>query len=163
MSRKTTPPTIPLPKNWTGHVKSAMLHVIALAQYAITYSRSWASATKASSSPAQSSSPGVGVMGSRRGLGRWANTGVSRLSRGRFARSRGLPGDCARFRCDAKGFVASFSISWNGIMSIGPTPPWAAGHRTRFTFSVFLPTGGRDLNRGLVGREAHRVPGPGPW
>ena len=34
MSRKTTPPTIPLPKNWTGHVKSAMLHVIALAQYA---------------------------------------------------------------------------------------------------------------------------------
>jgi len=41
MSRKTTPPTIPLPKNWTGHVKSAMLHVIALAQYAITYSRSW--------------------------------------------------------------------------------------------------------------------------
>ena len=42
MSRKTPPPTIPLPKNWTGHVKSAMLHVIALAQYAITYSRSWA-------------------------------------------------------------------------------------------------------------------------
>ncbi len=42
MSRKTTPPTIPLPKNWTGHVKSAMLHVIALAQYALTYSRSWA-------------------------------------------------------------------------------------------------------------------------
>ena len=42
MSRKTTPPTIPLPKNWTGHVKSAMLHVIALAQYAATYSRSWA-------------------------------------------------------------------------------------------------------------------------
>jgi predicted RNA polymerase sigma factor len=42
MSRKTTPPAIPLPKNWTGHVKSAMLHVIALAQYAITYSRSWA-------------------------------------------------------------------------------------------------------------------------
>ena len=42
MSRKTTPPTIPLPRNWTGHIKSAMLHVIALAQYAITYSRSWA-------------------------------------------------------------------------------------------------------------------------
>ena len=29
MSRKTSPPSIPLPKNWTGHVKSAMLHVIA--------------------------------------------------------------------------------------------------------------------------------------
>ena len=42
MSRKTSPPSIPLPKNWTGHVKSAMLHVIALAQYAITYSRGWA-------------------------------------------------------------------------------------------------------------------------
>jgi hypothetical protein len=42
MSRKTTPPTIPLPKNWTGHVKSAMLHVIAPAQYALAYSRSWA-------------------------------------------------------------------------------------------------------------------------
>ena len=42
MSRKTTPPTIPLPKNWTRHVKSAMLHVIALAQYAITYTRGWA-------------------------------------------------------------------------------------------------------------------------
>ena len=43
MSRKTSPPpSIPLPKNWSGHVKSAMLHVIALAQYAITYSRGWA-------------------------------------------------------------------------------------------------------------------------
>ena len=29
MSRKTSPPSIPLPKNWTGHVKSVMLHVIA--------------------------------------------------------------------------------------------------------------------------------------
>ena len=42
VSRKTSPPSIPLPKNWTGHVKSAMLHVIALAHYAITYSRGWA-------------------------------------------------------------------------------------------------------------------------
>ena len=33
MAGKTSPPpSIPLPKNWAAHVKSAMLHVIALAQ-----------------------------------------------------------------------------------------------------------------------------------
>jgi len=42
MSRKTSSPSIPLPKNWSGHVKSAMLHVMALAQCAITYTRGWA-------------------------------------------------------------------------------------------------------------------------
>ena len=36
------PPHIPLPKSWKGHVRSAMLHVIALAQYAAVYTRSWA-------------------------------------------------------------------------------------------------------------------------
>lgn len=41
-------------------------------------------------------------------------------------------------------------------MSIGPTPPWAAGRRTRFTFTAFLPTGGRDWNRSLGGRVARR-------
>jgi hypothetical protein len=35
-------PKIPLPKSWGTHVKSATIHVIALAQYALTYSRSWA-------------------------------------------------------------------------------------------------------------------------
>ncbi len=35
-------PTIPLPKSWTKHVRSAMLHVISLAQYATAYTRSWA-------------------------------------------------------------------------------------------------------------------------
>ncbi len=35
-------PRIPLPKAWTKHVRSAMLHVISLAQYAAVYSRSWA-------------------------------------------------------------------------------------------------------------------------
>ena len=36
------PPTIALPKSWTKHVRTAMLHVISLAQYATAYTRSWA-------------------------------------------------------------------------------------------------------------------------
>ena len=36
------PPTIPLPEAWTEHVRTAMLHVISLAQYATAYTRSWA-------------------------------------------------------------------------------------------------------------------------
>ena len=32
---------IPLPKDWTGNVRSAVLHVISLAQYATAYNRSW--------------------------------------------------------------------------------------------------------------------------
>jgi transposase InsO family protein len=42
MANKTKAPEIPLPKCWGKHVKSAILHIIALAQYAMTYSRSWA-------------------------------------------------------------------------------------------------------------------------
>jgi putative transposase len=42
MPGKSKPPEIPLPKGWGVHVKSAILHVIALAQYALSYSRSWA-------------------------------------------------------------------------------------------------------------------------
>ena len=34
-------PKIPLPKGWTGHVRSAVLNVIGLAQYATAYTRSW--------------------------------------------------------------------------------------------------------------------------
>jgi len=41
MSSKSEAPEIPLPKRWRTHVKSAVLHVISLAQYALTYSRSW--------------------------------------------------------------------------------------------------------------------------
>ncbi len=41
MAAKKTP-RIPLPKSWTRHVRSAMLHVISLTQYAAVYSRSWA-------------------------------------------------------------------------------------------------------------------------
>jgi hypothetical protein len=36
------PPRIPLPKGWQGCAKSAVLHAIALAHYAIVYARAWA-------------------------------------------------------------------------------------------------------------------------
>jgi hypothetical protein len=36
------PPRIHLPKGWQGCVKSAILHAIALAHYAIVYARAWA-------------------------------------------------------------------------------------------------------------------------
>jgi hypothetical protein len=37
-----TPPKIPLAKGWRQHVRSAMLHVISLAQFATAYTRGWA-------------------------------------------------------------------------------------------------------------------------
>ena len=42
MAAKSKQPEIPLPKSWDTHVKSGILHIMALAQYALTYSRSWA-------------------------------------------------------------------------------------------------------------------------
>jgi hypothetical protein len=42
MSSKSKAPEIPLPKEWGSHVKSAILHVIALAQHALTSRRNWA-------------------------------------------------------------------------------------------------------------------------
>jgi putative transposase len=42
MVAKSKQPEIPLPKSWDTHVKSGILHIMALAQYALTYSRSWA-------------------------------------------------------------------------------------------------------------------------
>ena len=42
MAKHTNPPGIHLPRGWPRHVKSAILHVIAFAQYAAAYSRSWA-------------------------------------------------------------------------------------------------------------------------
>lgn len=33
---------IPLPRGWRGRVRSGMLHVISLAQFALAYTRSWA-------------------------------------------------------------------------------------------------------------------------
>jgi hypothetical protein len=34
-------PTIPLPKGWNRHLRSAVLHVISLAQFAVIYTRGW--------------------------------------------------------------------------------------------------------------------------
>ncbi len=42
MLAKPEAPQIPLPKGWQGCVKSAVLHAIALAHYAIVYARAWA-------------------------------------------------------------------------------------------------------------------------
>jgi len=42
MPSKKKQPQIPLPKSWDKYVKSGILHVFALAQYALIYSRSWA-------------------------------------------------------------------------------------------------------------------------
>ena len=42
MARQQNLRGIPLPSGWPRHVASAMLHVIALAQYAIACTRSWA-------------------------------------------------------------------------------------------------------------------------
>jgi hypothetical protein len=33
---------IPLPSGWAKNVKSAVLHVISVAQFALTYTRGWA-------------------------------------------------------------------------------------------------------------------------
>ena len=42
MPEKNKSPEIPLPKGWGTHVKSAILHIIAPAQYALAYTRGWA-------------------------------------------------------------------------------------------------------------------------
>jgi hypothetical protein len=41
MSAKTEP-RIPLPKSWNKYVRSSLVHVISLAQYATAYTRGWA-------------------------------------------------------------------------------------------------------------------------
>jgi hypothetical protein len=42
MPAKSSSPPIPLPRGWHSHVKSAILHVISLAQYATAHTRGWA-------------------------------------------------------------------------------------------------------------------------
>ena len=42
MTRYGNPPEIPLPAGWSQHARSAMLHVISLAQFAVAYTRGWA-------------------------------------------------------------------------------------------------------------------------
>ena len=42
MSHQLSAKDLPLPKGWCGGVKNAVIHTIALANYAITYARGWA-------------------------------------------------------------------------------------------------------------------------
>jgi len=42
MPAKSSTPAIPLPRGWSSRVKSAILHVISLAQFTIAYTRGWA-------------------------------------------------------------------------------------------------------------------------
>lgn len=42
MSKNQETPKIPLPKGWKKQVRSAVLHGLSLAQYAVAYTRSWA-------------------------------------------------------------------------------------------------------------------------
>ena len=42
MSAKESAPKVALPKGWSNNIKSAMLHVISLAQFGMAYTRGWA-------------------------------------------------------------------------------------------------------------------------
>ena len=42
MPAKSSLPEIPLPRGWPSRVKSAVLHVISLAQFTLAYTRGWA-------------------------------------------------------------------------------------------------------------------------
>ncbi len=42
MTKHGNPPRIQLPAGWFRHTRSAMLHVISLAQFALAYTRGWA-------------------------------------------------------------------------------------------------------------------------
>ena len=42
MPAKSSLPAIPLPRGWPSRVKSAILHVISLAQFTMAYTRGWA-------------------------------------------------------------------------------------------------------------------------
>ena len=42
MPAKSSSPEIPLPRGWPSRVKSAILHVISLAQFTLAYTRGWA-------------------------------------------------------------------------------------------------------------------------
>ena len=42
MATHANPPRIEVPQGWPAHVRSALLHIIALAQYALAYTRGWA-------------------------------------------------------------------------------------------------------------------------
>jgi len=42
MAKQKKPPAISLPRGWPRHVRSTMLHVISMAQFALAYTRGWA-------------------------------------------------------------------------------------------------------------------------
>ena len=42
MAKNNKRASIPLPKGWKRHVKSAVLHVVSLAHFSITHARGWA-------------------------------------------------------------------------------------------------------------------------
>ena len=42
MPAKPSSPEIPLPRGWPSRVRSAILHVISLAQFTLAYTRGWA-------------------------------------------------------------------------------------------------------------------------
>ena len=42
MPAKPSSPAIPLPRGWPSRVKSAILHVISLAQFTFAYTQGWA-------------------------------------------------------------------------------------------------------------------------
>ncbi len=42
MTKHANSPGIPLPAGWSQHARSAALHVISLAQFALAYTRGWA-------------------------------------------------------------------------------------------------------------------------
>ncbi|HEX4589634.1 MAG TPA: hypothetical protein VH120_06875, partial [Gemmataceae bacterium] len=46
MSKSTNPHELVLPTSWSRGVRSALLHVVSLAQYAAVYTRSWASESR---------------------------------------------------------------------------------------------------------------------
>jgi hypothetical protein len=46
MLKRTSGPKLKLPRSWPCRVRSALLHVVALAQYAVVYTRSWAAESR---------------------------------------------------------------------------------------------------------------------
>ena len=42
MSKRTSAPKLALPRSWPSRVRLALVYVVALAQYAAVYTRSWA-------------------------------------------------------------------------------------------------------------------------
>src|SRR6516164_1677870 len=46
MSKRTSGPKLKLPRSWPCRVRSALLHVVALAQYTAVYTRSWAAESR---------------------------------------------------------------------------------------------------------------------